>query len=62
MTEEALAWPAAGSSLAWVVYPVQRVVAVHAPGGVVRHVGEGEVLDGGDVLPGLCLPVADLFD
>lgn len=62
VTEKALAWLAAGSSLVWVVYPVQRVVAVYAPGGVVRHVGEGEVLDGGDVLPGLRLPVADILD
>ena len=61
VTEKALAWLAAGVALAWVVHPRQRLVAVYTPGGTVTHVGEGEALDGGDVLPGLRLPVADLF-
>ena len=62
VTEKALAWLDAGVALAWVVYPRQRLVAVYTPGGAVTHVGEGEELDGGEVLPGLRLPVADLFD
>ncbi|MBM7805531.1 Uma2 family endonuclease [Geodermatophilus bullaregiensis] len=61
VTEKALAWLTAGVVLVWVVYPRQRLVAVYAPGGAVTHVGEREELDGGDVLPGLRLPVADLF-
>ncbi len=61
VTEKALAWLAAGVALAWIVYPRQRLIAVYTPGGAVVHVGEGEELDGGEVLPGLRLPIADLF-
>lgn len=61
VTEEALSWLAAGSLLVWVVYPTQRVVAVYRAEGEVTHVREGGVLDGGDVLPDLRLPIVDLF-
>ena len=54
-------WLAAGVLLVWVVYPEQRLVTVHAAGGPVSQVGDGGLLDGGDVLPGLRLPVAELF-
>ncbi|WP_209307627.1 Uma2 family endonuclease [Geodermatophilus sp. DF01-2] len=62
VTEKALAWLAAGTSLVWVVYPVQRVVAVHAADGTVAHVRADGEIEGGEVLPGLRLPVADLFE
>lgn len=61
VTEKALAWLAAGTSVVWVVYPPQRLVAVYASDGSVTHVGHDGELDGGDVLPGLRVPVADLF-
>lgn len=62
VVEKALSWLAAGTSLVWVVYPSQRLVAVHSTDGSVVHVGSEGVLDGSPVLPGLALPVADLFD
>lgn len=61
VVEKALSWLAAGTSLVWVVYPSQQLVAVHSAGGIVVHVDRAGVLDGASVLPGLSLPVADLF-
>ena len=52
---------AAGVPLLWVVYPATRRVRVLGAGREPQEVGEGEVLDGGDVLPGFRLPVADIF-
>ncbi len=61
VTEKALAWLAAGTSLVWVVYPSQRLVAVYSADGAVTHVREGGALGGEQVLPGLRLDVADVF-
>jgi hypothetical protein len=36
-------------------------VTVHRPGEEPRVLGEGDVLDGEDLLPGFTLPVADVF-
>jgi Uma2 family endonuclease len=53
---------ASGTRLAWIVDPRARSVTVYdAPGAPVRVLGELDVLDGGDVVPGFVLPVADLF-
>jgi len=51
----------AGTRLVWVVYPSLRKVDVYVPGGTSHQVSEDGVLDGGDVLPGLQINVADLF-
>lgn len=51
---------AAGVRLVWIVDPASRSVVVHAPG-EARLLGAGDTLDGGDVLPGFAVPVADLF-
>ncbi|MBA3415656.1 MAG: Uma2 family endonuclease [Chloroflexia bacterium] len=51
---------AAGVRLVWVIDSETRTVAVHSPAGVTL-LGEGDTLDGGDVLPGFSIPVADLF-
>ncbi|MBK6770151.1 MAG: Uma2 family endonuclease [Ardenticatenales bacterium] len=52
---------AAGARLVWVVDTRRRIVTVHIPGVGPSRVAEGEVLDGGDVLPGFTMPVADIF-
>lgn len=52
---------AAGTRLLWVIDPDRRTVAVHAPDAPARWLGEGDVLDAGDVVPGFSLPVAALF-
>lgn len=51
----------AGVRLVWLVDPRARTVAVHAPGQEVRFLDVGDDLDGGDVLPGFRVAVADLF-
>ncbi len=51
----------AGVSLVWLVQPRARTVTVYAAGQEPRTLREGDVLDGGDVIPGFRLPVADIF-
>ncbi len=50
-----------GTRLAWVVDPRKRTVAVHTAPDQSRLVTEQESLDGGEVLPGLTLPLGELF-
>ena len=45
----------------WIVYPDRHQIAVHQPGSATQTFSEGDILDGGDVLPGLSLAVADIF-
>lgn len=51
----------AGVALVWWVDPARRTVAVYRGGEFVAELGVGDILDGGDVLPGFRLPVADIF-
>jgi Uma2 family endonuclease len=43
------------------VLPEDRAVEVYRDGQLVATLHEGEVLDGGDVLLGFTLPVAEIF-
>jgi Uma2 family endonuclease len=61
VTEKALRWVETGVRITWIVHPDQRTVAVYEPGGVVHLVRNDGRLDGGDVLPGFRVAVADLF-
>jgi Uma2 family endonuclease len=51
----------AGTPLVWVVHPERRTVTVYSRDRTARIFTEGETLDGGNVLPGFTLPVADIF-
>lgn len=53
-----------GVSLVWVVLPSRKVVWVFdsAEKGVSREYGVGDELDGGAILPGFRLPLAEIFD
>ena len=51
----------AGVPLVWLVRPRERTVTVFAQGQEPRVLGINDVLDGGNVLPGFRLPLADLF-
>lgn len=55
----------AGCRMVWAVYAEDRVVyqmTLNDRGAIISlPFGEGDTLDGGDVLPGLALPVRDLF-
>ena len=52
---------AAGTRLTWIINPRTRRVAVYSATAPVRWLHEGDTLDGGDVLPGFAVPVAELF-
>lgn len=51
----------AGAQLVWVVDTRRRTVTVYAPGYGPARVGEDGIVDGGDVLPGFAMPVAEIF-
>lgn len=52
---------AAGGREVWVVDPDARRITVHRPGEPPHELGPDDTLDGGDLLPGLTVPVAELF-
>ena len=52
----------AGVRLVWVLMPVERKVFVFDAPDVVRLVTDADSLDGGAVVPGFLLPLADLLD
>jgi hypothetical protein len=54
-------WLDAGTRLVWVVDTEARTVAVHAPGADPVLLRAGDVLTGGDVVPGFAHDVADVF-
>ena len=45
----------------WVVRPEAKTVEVYTPGKRAYRLGADGTLDGGEVLPGLALPVKDIF-
>src|SRR5260370_20786109 len=51
----------AGVLLVWVIHPVDRRVYVYESLTQVRILTEADAIDGGNVLPGFRLPLADLF-
>jgi len=55
---------AGGTRLVWIVWPEGQRVDVWRAGramGPVATLGQGDTLDGGDVVPGFALPVASVF-
>lgn len=53
---------AGGARAVWAADPRRKVVHVFRPEGPEEQLGVGQVLAGGDILPGLSIPVAELFD
>ncbi len=51
-----------GSLAVWVVYPRQRKVDVHLPGGTTLRLGAGETLSLPELLPAWELPIAKIFE
>jgi Uma2 family endonuclease len=51
----------AGVPLVWLVHPRRTAVTVYPLGQSAVILFEGEILDGGEVLPGFALPVAEIF-
>lgn len=61
MEAKARDWLAAGCRMAVVIDPSLRTATVHHPGTGTLLLNEGDVLDGGDVVPGWRLPLRDVF-
>jgi Uma2 family endonuclease len=59
--EKVAEWLEYGARMVLVVNPRRRTVAVQRPGQPVRILGEDDVLDGEDVVPGWSVRVLDLF-
>lgn len=60
--EKITAYQAAGTRLIWVVWPDTRSVTTYDARGTISELQSGDVLDGGDVLPGFAVTVARLFE
>ena len=60
VAEKVQEWLNAGTHMVVVVNPRDRTVSVHTPQSVIT-LTESDILDGGDVVPGWRLPVADIF-
>lgn len=58
---KAMLWLEAGVRILWLVDPDARTVTVMEPGRPLRKLTVAQTLDGGEVLPGFLLPVADIF-
>jgi Uma2 family endonuclease len=61
VAEKLALYDQAGVPLVWVVPPPRRAVEVRPHGRAPYTLKETDVLDGGDVIPGFRLPVADIF-
>lgn len=61
MQEKVLQYLDTGSREVWVIQPATRTVEVWRPDTSMRIVREDGTLDGGDVIPGFRLAIADLF-
>lgn len=61
MDDKVIEYFAAGVKLLWYVGPSSRSVRVYSSARRSRVYREGEALEGGAVLPGFRLPVADVF-
>ena len=51
----------AGVRLVWLVDPETLTVTVFRQDTAPKSIGEGDTLDGSDVLPGFTVPVGEIF-
>lgn len=62
LRDKARFYLARGSRLVWLVYPSKRIVEVYFADGSSELFQMGDMLDGGDVLPGFLMAVDEVFD
>ena len=62
VAERVAMWHSYGVAMVWAVYPAQRMVAAHPLGGAAVILGEDDLLDGGEVIPGFQRLVQDILD
>ena len=58
---KALSWLHHGARMVWVVDPLAESVTVYRGRNDVHELGGEDVVQGGDVVPGFCVRVRDLF-
>jgi Uma2 family endonuclease len=61
VVEKAAEYLSYGTRIVWVINPRNRTAMVYGPDHEPRIIAENESLDGGDLLPGFLLPLAELF-
>lgn len=61
MQQKALDYLDAGAALIWIADPAERTATVYRSRSDIRILSDDEVLEGDDVLPGLRLPIVELF-
>lgn len=61
LREKGLMWIARGCRLVWLADPHDRTLTVLAAGQEPLVLTTGDTLDGGDLIPGLSVPVAEIF-
>jgi Uma2 family endonuclease len=61
LREKAAYYLAHGTRLVWLIYPERKVVEVYRAGGESELYTPEHELDGGEVLPGLLIRAADIF-
>ena len=61
MDERAAMWLGFGALMVWVADPETTTVTRYRPGQEPEILGEDDILDGGDLLPGFSVPVWRLF-
>jgi Uma2 family endonuclease len=61
MRQKAELYLSFGTRLVWLVFPETRQIEVYMPDRDVIELGIEDTLDGGEVLPGLQIPVKDIF-
>jgi Uma2 family endonuclease len=59
--DKVAAWIDVGSRLIWVVSPTMHTVTVYRSLTDIAILTENDRLDGGDVVPGFQIPIADIF-
>jgi len=60
ITDKVVSYLAAGT-LVWVIYPEKQQAKIYQQGKLPATINADGVLDGGDVLPGLSLPLTNIF-
>lgn len=61
LREKAYFYLSKGARMAWVVFPDKQLVEVYTPDSDVEIFTAGDVITGGNVLPGFRMPVAEIF-
>jgi len=51
-----------GVRCVWIIYPDRRQIVVHQRGAAAQTLSEGDLLEGGDILPGFTVAVADILE